>query len=160
MAVVGAQSTTSIAASHLDPIPANRLFGLEVVCAADGLGEVALDVSAEASNVIGSLHSSGLVALIDAAGLAAILSLASSEADLDRVVPLGSVARATFLAPARGRLTARCRLDQSDRHALGRLLSRRTDRATAETEATVSDDEGNVVCRGSFTWKIRRLGGA
>ena len=160
MAAVGMPSATGLAAALLDPIPANRLFGLEVVAAQDGAAEVGLDVAPEASNVIGSLHSSGLVALIDAAGLAAVLSLASTEAELDRVVPLGSVARVSFLAPARGRLTARCRVQQADRHALGRLLARRTDRATAETEAVVHDAAGEVVCRGSFAWKIRRLPGA
>lgn len=126
MAAVGSKRQTSLAASLLDPIPANRLFGLRVLAAEDGHAEVGMDVSNEASNVIGSLHSSGLVALVDAAGLAAIISVAASDSEFDGVVPLGSVAHLDFLAPARGRLTAHCRLAQTDRHALGLLLRRRS----------------------------------
>lgn len=160
MAAVGSKRQTSLAASLLDPIPANRLFGLRVLAAEDGHAEVGMDVSNEASNVIGSLHSSGLVALVDAAGLAALISVAASDSEFDGVVPLGSVAHLDFLAPARGRLTAHCRVGQTDRHALRRLLSRRTDRATAETEAEVRDEDGTVVCRGTFVWKIRRVAAA
>lgn len=160
MAAVGSKRQTSLAASLLDPIPANRLFGLRVLAAEDGHAEVGMDVSNEASNVIGSLHSSGLVALVDAAGLAAIISVAASDSEFDGVVPLGSVAHLDFLAPARGRLTAHCRLAQTDRHALGLLLRRRSDRATAETEAEVRDEDGTVVCRGAFVWKIRRVAAA
>jgi hypothetical protein len=36
----------------------------------DGAAEVAVDVLPELFNVIGSMHSSGLIALVDAAGLA------------------------------------------------------------------------------------------
>ena len=160
MAVVGSPAQSGLAAALLDPMPANRLLGLQVLSARDGYAEVMLEVRPEVSNVIGSLHSSGLVALLDAVGLAAMISLADGDAEFDRVVPLGSAAEMEFLAPARGRLVASCRLDGSDRHALGMLLRRRTDRATAQTEAQVRDQDGIVVCRGSFEWKIRRLAGS
>ena len=157
MAVVGSPERTSLAATLLDPIPANRLLGIRVVAALGGHAEVGMEASPEAANVIGSLHSSGLTALVDAAGLAAVISMATDAEEFDRVIPLGSQARMEFVAPARGRLVASCRLDGPDRHALGMLLRRRTDRATAETEATVRDEDQNVVCRGTFSWKIRRL---
>jgi hypothetical protein len=56
--------------------------------------------------VIGSLHSSGLVALVDAAGLAAIIAAAAEEHELQDVTPLGWVAHLEFLSPACGRLVA------------------------------------------------------
>ena len=60
------------------------------------------------TNVVGSLHSSGLIALVDATGLAALISAATDEDQLEGVIPLGSVARIEFLAPAHGLLVGRC----------------------------------------------------
>src|SRR5215470_4069942 len=102
---------TDLARRLLDPIPAHRTLGLEVRRAGDGVGEVAADVPAALTNVIGSLHSSGLITLVDAAGLAAIIGAADSADAFAGIVPLGSAAELRFLAPARGWLTATCRLE-------------------------------------------------
>jgi acyl-coenzyme A thioesterase PaaI-like protein len=61
---------TRLAATLLEPVPANRTFRIEVLKAVDSSAEVALTVAPEFHNVMGSLHSGGLVALIDATGLA------------------------------------------------------------------------------------------
>jgi acyl-coenzyme A thioesterase PaaI-like protein len=107
--------------------------------------------------VIGSLHSSGLVALADATGLAAIIAAAADEAELQDVVPLGSVAHLQFLAPAHGRLIGPCALAREDDRALRAFLVGDQPTAQVETAVEVLDADEAVVCRGSFTWKIRRL---
>jgi len=147
---------TSFAAGLLEPIPANASFGLLVVRAVDGVGEVAMDEDARFSNVIGSLHSSGLVALIDAAGLAAVISAADAPDQFDGVLPLGSTAHLEFLAPARGRLVARCDLGAHDRAALAGLYSGGVERVGLATPVSVRSAAGAEVCRGSFTWSVKR----
>jgi acyl-coenzyme A thioesterase PaaI-like protein len=148
--------TTRLAASLLDPIPANRAFGIEVLRAEGASAEVGMEVAPRTTNVIGSLHSSGLTALVDAAGLAAVIATARSEAEMAGVVPLGTVARLRFLAPARGRLVASCTIERDDLPALQALLEGETERAQLTTEATVADAAGAIVCLGSFSWKLRR----
>src|SRR6185369_2065891 len=107
------------------------------------------------ANVIGSLHSSGLITLIDAAGLAAII--AAGPAEMDGVIPLGSAATLRFLAPARGRLTATCALDAHARDQLTALFARATAKIKIKTMADVRDERGALVCEGSFQWSVRRI---
>ncbi|MHB9863886.1 PaaI family thioesterase [Streptomyces sp. YIM S03343] len=147
---------TALARALLEPIPAHRTAGVTVRRAADGRAELTADTPPELTNVIGSLHSSGLVALLDAAGLGALVSDAPRTADLDGVVPLGSAASVEFLAPARGRLTAVCELSDEARQALRPLWAGESDRARLVTLAEITDAAGTVVCRGSFEWSVRR----
>ncbi|GAA4258717.1 PaaI family thioesterase [Dactylosporangium darangshiense] len=147
---------TDLARRLLDPIPAHRTLGLEVVRAADGVGKVAAQVPPALTNVIGSLHSSGLITLIDAAGLAAIIAAIETPDGFNGVIPLGSAAELRFLAPARGRLTATCRLEEEERTAVAAVCSGAAKVARTMTEAEVTDAEGVVVCVGSFEWSLRR----
>ena len=147
---------TALARSLLEPIPAHRSLGIEVLRAADGAAEIALDVPPAMTNVIGSLHSSGLIALIDAAGLAAIIAGCETGTGFDGVVPLGAAASLEFRAPARGRLVASCQLDHDARLALRPVLSAAKDRARFSTTADVVDEAGTLVCRGTFDWSVRR----
>ncbi|MBO4254455.1 PaaI family thioesterase [Streptomyces griseorubiginosus] len=147
---------TALARTLLEPIPAHRTAGIEVVRAADAAAEVALRTPPELANVIGSLHSSGLVALIDATGLAAIIAAGGDDGEMEGVVPLGRAASLEFLAPARGRLLASCRLTDEARDALRPLWTRETDRVRLSTEVEVVDASGAPVCRGSFDWSVRR----
>ncbi|GAA3770022.1 hypothetical protein GCM10022403_001740 [Streptomyces coacervatus] len=148
---------TALARTLLEPIPAHRTAGIEVLRAADGAAEVALETPRELANVIGSLHSSGLIALIDAAGLGAIIASGTRTGDLDGIVPLGTAAEIEFLAPARGRLVATCRLADEARRALQPLLSGESPKARLSTQAEVTDATGTPVCRGSFDWSVRRI---
>ncbi|WP_238007909.1 DUF4442 domain-containing protein [Dactylosporangium sp. AC04546] len=148
--------TTALARSLLEPIPANRTAGVEVLRAADGAAEVAATVPAALTNVIGSLHASGLAALADAAGLAAVIAACTGPSDFTGVVPLGASATLRFLAPARGRLTATCVLDAAARAALAELFASRTDRARLTTTAVITDESGTTVCEGTFDWRVRR----
>ena len=147
---------TEVARSLLDPVPAHRTAGLEVRNARDGVGVVAVQVRQEISNVIGSLHSSGLITLIDAAGLAAIVSACPDASMAKGVLPLGSAASLRFLAPARGRLVATCALDDTTRDQLNALFSGVEERVRISTVAEVTDESGKVVCRGTFDWTVRR----
>lgn len=147
---------TALARTLLEPVPAHRTAGIQVVRAADGVAEIASEVPQELTNVIGSLHSSGLIALLDAAGLAAIVGASGTPEDFDGIVPLGAAATLEFLTPARGRLLAVCRLDDEARAALRPLLSGETDRARFSTHAEITDATGTTVCRGSFDWSVRR----
>ncbi|MEU1274354.1 DUF4442 domain-containing protein [Streptomyces sp. NPDC005799] len=140
----------------LEPIPAHRTAGIEVVRAADAAAEVAVRTPPELANVIGSLHSSGLVALIDATGLAAIIAAAGDDGGMEGVVPLGRSASVEFLAPARGRLLASCRLTDAARDAPRPLWTREADRVRLSTDVEVADASGAPVCRGSFEWSVRR----
>jgi len=93
---------TSLAAGLLEPVPANAALGIKVIRAAGGGAEVSMPEATDAANVIGSMHSSGLIALIDAAGLAAVIAMTDERAPFENVVALGANARLEFLAPARG----------------------------------------------------------
>jgi uncharacterized protein (TIGR00369 family) len=148
---------TALASSLLQPVPAHRTLGIEVSWSGDGVGEVTMPTPPEMTNVIGSLHSSGLVALVDAAGLAAIIGACSTEADFERILPLGTHASLEFHAPARGHLVASCTLDETATQALHPLLTRTTDRAQLSTHVDVVDARGNLVSRGTFEWSVRRL---
>lgn len=64
--------------------------------------------------------------------------------------------RLEFLAPARGRLVGRCTLDGEDLAATRELLTGQRPKVQLATAVTVLDAEEVVVCRGSFTWRLRR----
>ncbi|MBG0564530.1 hypothetical protein [Actinoplanes aureus] len=147
---------TGLARSLLGPIPAHQMVGLEVLQAADGVGVVAVDVRPQMTNVFGSLHSSGLITMIDAAGLAAIIGAGPSKAALDGVVPLGGAAALRFRAPARGRLVATCSLDETARRALAEIFAGAA-WVRFSTTATVTGRNGAVVCEGSFDWSVRHV---
>jgi acyl-coenzyme A thioesterase PaaI-like protein len=147
---------TALARSLLDPIPAHRTVGLEVLRAVNGVGVVAVTAPPALANVIGSLHSSGLITLIDAAGLAAVISAAPTGDAFHGVVPLGAAAALRFLSPARGRLVATCRLDPDAREALAEVFIGASTRARITTTTDIADDTGGVVCQGTFDWSVRR----
>jgi acyl-coenzyme A thioesterase PaaI-like protein len=147
---------TALARSLLEPIPAHHTAGIEVLHAVDGASEVVLVTAPAMANVIGSLHSNGLITLIDAAGLAAIIAASEVEDDFQGVVPLGAAASLEFRAPARGRLVATCHLSQEARLALRPVLSGEGEQARVTTVADVVDEAGVLVCRGTFEWSIRR----
>jgi acyl-coenzyme A thioesterase PaaI-like protein len=148
---------TELAQRLLDPIPAHRTLGLRVLRAADGAAMVATDTPSTLTNVVGSLHSSGLTTLVDAAGLAALIAACEDPDGFDGVVPLGSAADLRFLAPARGRLVASCRLSDDARAAVASLCAGASPRARTKTVAEIVDAEGVTVCRGTFDWSLRRL---
>lgn len=150
---------TALAASLLEPIPANATCGIEVVRAVDGAAAVALDPPPGLANVIGSLHASGLVALVDATGLAALIAAVEHERQFDGVVPLGTAARLEFLRPARGRLLGRCALTAQAHAALGAVLKGEHRRARLETTVEIGDADDQLVCRGTFAWSVRRVAG-
>jgi acyl-coenzyme A thioesterase PaaI-like protein len=149
---------TGFAAALLEPIPANRTAAITVLSAADGVARVAMPAAPHLGNVIGSLHSSGLAALVDAAGLAAVISAAGSEEQLDGVVPLGAEAQLRFLAPARGPLAAECALTDDARTVLATLYDGQATKVRVVTTVTVRDDGLTAVCEGSFVWSVRRSG--
>ncbi|WP_433382145.1 PaaI family thioesterase [Actinoplanes sp. CA-142083] len=140
---------TDVARDLLSPIPAHETTGLSVVSASDGVGVVAMDAPPALANVIGSLHSSGLITLIDAAGLAAIIAVYPD------IIPLGSAATLRFLSPARGRLIATCSLDTHARDQLAALAARATPKIKIKTAADVRDEHGTLVCQGTFDWSVR-----
>ena len=148
---------SELAGDMLALAPANVTLGVRVVSAVDGVGVVDLEVREDFANVIGSLHASGLVALIDAACLAAVISVAWHPAQLGGVTPLGARADLEFLAPARGRLQGRCQLPDDNLDALQHFYAGPAPAALRlTTAADVLDRDGVVVCRGSFDWSIRR----
>lgn len=148
---------TRLARDLLEPLPAHRTVGVEVLRAADGEAEISSRTSKQLTNVIGSLHSSGLIALIDAAGLAAIIAGAPNNEAMAGILPLGRAASVEFLAPARGRLLATSNLTDEARQALDPVWSGTSDRARFSTTAQIMDNAGTVVSRGSFDWTVRRL---
>jgi len=150
-------NATDIAGQLLRLAPANVTLGLRVMRAVDGLGEVEMLASPEFGNVIGSLHASGLIGLVDAACLSSVISVAQQPAQLDGVVPLGSRSELEFRVPARGLLQGRCQLSEADMEMLRVFYATpRASRITLTTTADVQDSDAVVVCRGSFTWTVRR----
>jgi uncharacterized protein (TIGR00369 family) len=151
----GVEATT-LAQGLLEPIPANDLLGVRVSSAIDGTAAVAMVTRRQVTNVIGSLHSSGLIALADAAGLAALVSVAGDAREFDGVVPLGAAAEMQFHAPARGGLIAYCTLADSDASRVRAFFSGTGDRVTATTIAAIHDAEHTLVTTGTFHWSLRR----
>ena len=147
---------TTLARTLIEPVPAHAAAGLEVLRAADGAAQVTLAVQPTLTNVIGSLHSSGLITLADAAGLAAIIAACEAEDEIRGVLPLGAAAALEFRAPAHGRLTASCQLSEAARQALRPVLSGAENRTRISTVADVTDEAHARVCRGTFTWTVRR----
>jgi acyl-coenzyme A thioesterase PaaI-like protein len=147
---------TTLAASLLESVPANRTFGITVESARDARAVVALDLAPELENVIGSLHASGLMALVDATGLAAMISLAEAPDQFTGIIPLATDAQLVFVAPARGRLRGHCELGPEDQAGLRELLDRGTDRTQLTSDVRILDEEGTAVCRGYMVWKLRR----
>jgi acyl-coenzyme A thioesterase PaaI-like protein len=151
---------TELARQLLEPIPANSLMGLRVIEAKNGTAEVVIELAAQVSNVIGTMHSSGLVTLADAAGLAAIISTITGPDEFEGVVPLGAAADLQFKAPGRGRLVARCTLDESAVVTARSLFEGETDRVHLRTSAGIFDQAQALVCVGRFHWSLRRVGAA
>jgi acyl-coenzyme A thioesterase PaaI-like protein len=151
---------TELARQLLEPIPANRLMRLRVIYARDGEGEVVLEHASQMSNVIGTMHSSGLIALADAAGLAAIISTITGAAEFEGVVPLGAAADLQFKTPGRGRLTARCTLDDSTIVSARSFFESDAERLHLRTSASIFDASQGLVCVGRFHWSLRRAPGA
>jgi acyl-coenzyme A thioesterase PaaI-like protein len=147
---------TEVARRLLEPIPANQSIGLKVLRARDGEAAVGVDAPAHLANVIGSLHSSGLVALVDAAGLAALIASARSERQLEGIIPLGTAAQLEFHAPARGSLIARCKLGPADATTAEALFEGRSGKVSLTTTVDVVNQSGATVCTGSFLWNVRR----
>jgi acyl-coenzyme A thioesterase PaaI-like protein len=147
---------TALARSLLEGVPAHATAGLEVLHAGDGAAQVALLTPPALTNVIGSLHSSGLITLADAAGLAAIIAACEAGDDMRGVLPLGAAATLEFRAPARGRLVASCRLGAAARQALRPVLSGTHSHARISTVAEITDEAHALVCLGTFQWSVRR----
>jgi acyl-coenzyme A thioesterase PaaI-like protein len=151
---------TELARRLLEPIPANNLMELRVIEARHGTAEVVIELASQVSNVIGTMHSSGLITLADAAGLAAIISTITGPDEFEGVVPLGAAADLQFKAPGRGRLVARCTLDESTIVTARSLFEGRTDRVHLRTSASIFDPAQALVCVGRFHWSLRRAGSA
>jgi acyl-coenzyme A thioesterase PaaI-like protein len=147
---------TALARRLLEPVPAHRTLGLRVVHAEDGAAEIAVDVLPELFNVIGSMHSSGLIALVDAAGLAALISSVTDEQEFDGIVPLGATSNLEFRKPALGPLFAKCALEPGGADAMRELFTRRRDKVGLTTRADIFDAANVVVCTGTFDWSVRR----
>lgn len=145
----------SVAVDLLDRLPANRTLGLRITEVGDGIARAELPVSDPVTNVIGALHSSGVVALADAAGLAAALSVSPDEATARRLQPLGVEARVTFHRPVRGIAIATCILDAMSRAALANLFSGAEERARLTTLTTIDGDRALGAAEGEFDWVVR-----
>jgi acyl-coenzyme A thioesterase PaaI-like protein len=148
---------TTWARELLDPVPVHRTLGLEVVAAVAGLAEVAIETRPAISNVVGSLHASGLVTLVDAGGLAAIISVAESRSQLKGLLPLGAQASLEFHKPARGRVTGRCALSSDTFAAVRAVMEGQEERVRIKTTTVLTDADAVTVCTGTFGWSIRRL---
>ena len=146
---------TSLAVELLDQLPANRTLGLTVTEVRNGIGRAMLPVSDGVRNVIGALHSSGVVALADAAALAAVLSVAPDEPTARRLQPLGVKVRLTVRRPVRGMALATCRLDADDRAAIASLCEGRVERAQLTTLAVIDGDDEPAAAEGEFDWVVR-----
>ncbi len=154
----GSTNVTALASSLLEPIPAHAVMGLQVRWAGDCRSEVSLQTPPRMVNVNGSLHTGGLVALVDAAGLAAIIGACQDDTQFECITALGAAASLEFHRPARGRPLATCSLDPGTQKALRPVLVGHKSHARITTSVDVVDERDTVVCRGRFTWNVRRTG--
>ena len=145
----------SLAVELLDRLPANRTLGLTIAELHNGLGRAVLPVSDGVRNVIGALHSSGVVALADAAALAAVLSASPDEATARRLQPLGVEARLSFRRPVRGTAIGTCVLDAQTRAAVENLFGGHANQAGFTTRTTIDGDEAPEAAVGEFDWVVR-----
>lgn len=147
---------TALARSLLEPVPAHRTAGIQVLRAVDCAAEVALDTPYGLTNVIGSLHSSGLIALLDAAGLAAVVAAVEAPGSSTAWCRSGPRRRSSSSPPRAAGWWPPARWARP-RGALREVLSGAGDRARLATVAEISDATGAVVCRGGFDWSVRRV---
>jgi acyl-coenzyme A thioesterase PaaI-like protein len=150
--------STHLATKLLGPVPANESLGIEVLHAANASAEVCMLVPPGMTNVIGSSHSSGLIALIDATGRAALIAAATDEGQLEGVMTLGSVARVEFLGQAHGLLIGRCTVEVDDLASIEAVYEWRESTVQLATAVDVFDSSETMVCRGSFIWSVTRRG--
>lgn len=146
---------THVAQHLLDGVPANRLTGIEVLEAADGAARVALTRPEPVTNGLGTLHLSGLVALLDATGLAALIAGCRTEQEALSLVPLGVSATLDFRVPARDGLVGECTLDAPARAAICGLLAGCDARVRIGTLIEIRDHRGEVVGSGTLRWNVR-----
>ncbi|MGW2931723.1 hypothetical protein ACWDA7_07615 [Streptomyces sp. NPDC001156] len=121
----------------------------------DEAAEIVCETPVELTNVIGSLHSGGLIALLDAAGLGALIASALHARALDGVVPLGTAADLWSSSPRPGDASSPPAVEEAGR-TLEPLWRGETDRVRLATRAAITDAAGTVVCRGRFDWTVRR----
>jgi acyl-coenzyme A thioesterase PaaI-like protein len=145
-----------LATRLLESAPGSRIFGISVQSAEEGSATVALDVKPAIENAAGSLHVTGLMALVDAAALAAMSSLAGQADEFEAITTLATDAQMSFIGAARGRLQAGCELDPDDQVDLAALLAGTADRARLTSDVRIVDEDGTLVCRGFMVWKLRR----
>jgi len=148
--------TTSQIRALVQSVPANKTLGLEVLQTDDGFAQVAVTVPTAMTGVTGSLHTGGLVDIVDAAGLAAILSTCPKATPARNVVPTGAAAVFDFLAPAHGRLIGSCSLSEATRTTLRQFWFEQVHHVKIMAFAAVSDTTGEEVCRASFGWSLHR----
>jgi uncharacterized protein (TIGR00369 family) len=147
---------TALARRLLAPVPVHQAIRLEVISAADGRAEVRMADAARLTSPAGALHSSGLIALIDAVGIAAMIAAAEDDDAFTGVSVLGAAASLEFHRPALGPLTAVCQLDPTALAAVRPLFARTAAKVRLCTSAQVLDADGIVVCAGGFRWSLRR----
>ncbi|HEY6762276.1 MAG TPA: hypothetical protein VI318_22445 [Baekduia sp.] len=150
---------TRAAAAVLAAVPINAALELTVLRAAGGHAEVALAGGPAWARVDGAAQGAALAALVDAAGLAALVSGVVAPARFaDEVSALGTHATLAFLRLARGPVTARCGLDAGTLGALVALSGAGGPGAKVrlDTDVEIVDARGAPVCRGRFSWSLRR----
>ncbi len=104
----------------------------------DGEVTTSLDLGEQHTNPSGLVHGGVIFSLIDSAVAAAVLH----TLDEDEWMATQS-STIDFLRPARGRITARARVD-------------RRGRMTAYAAGEAMDEDGRVVAKTSAVWAIRR----
>ena len=115
--------------------PFYQHLGLQLDALADGKSAIRLPFRKEYGNTRGEMHGGAIAALVDAA---------MSQAVRSTIEPGSKVATITmtlnYLAPSHGGLTARGVVKGG--------------RSVVFAEAEVTDDRGQVVCRGSATYRV------
>lgn len=120
-------------------IPFMDLVGCEVVSAAGGIAEVAVDVRHDLTNSWGVAHGGVVFTLAD---IAIARALRSAMPDGENAGIATVEMKLNFTAPGKGRLTARAEL----RHRGGTF---------AVAEVAVRSDDGTLVALGTGTFVVK-----
>ncbi len=132
-------------------IPFARHTGVEITEIADGTATAVLPSSRETENHIGTPHAGAVFTLGETASGAAMAGALAPV--ILEARPVAADARITYLAIAKGALTATAQTSIPGAEALAALKS--DGRVKFDVHVTVTDEEGTTVNQMTVAWHVR-----
>jgi uncharacterized protein (TIGR00369 family) len=135
-------------------VPFNRLLGIRVASIAPEQAEVALAVTPDHLNHVGTVHASAQFGLAEAASGAMVIA-AFGDLLAQGLVPLARQAEINYRKPATGDLLAVATLTAAERQRVNAEVAERG-RARFTVPVQILDDQSTVVSEITVQWVLLR----